>query len=102
MENGQIKISKDVICIIADLAISDTVDPEKVTRKLRNKGITITYEGEELILGIDLIVKYGVKIPAIAESVQKKVKASVENMTGLAVKAVNINIIGMNFEKSEE
>ncbi|MCF0135268.1 MAG: Asp23/Gls24 family envelope stress response protein [Lachnospiraceae bacterium] len=99
MENGKITISKDVIAIITDLAMSEAVTQEEVYRKVRNKGIDIAYEGDELVLTIDVVVQYGSKIPAVAEKIQKKVSYSVENMTGQTVKAVNVNISGMHFEK---
>lgn len=102
MENGQIKIAKDVIVIITDLAIDEAVTVEEVGKRVRNKGITVTYDENDLVLGIELWIKNGNKIPVVAEKVQKKVKSSVETMTGLNVKAVNITIAGMYFDKANK
>ena len=49
---------------------------------------------------MDLAIAYGTKIPELAAQVQEKIKTSVETMTGLIVKAVNVNIVSMNMEKA--
>ncbi|MBR3404379.1 MAG: Asp23/Gls24 family envelope stress response protein [Firmicutes bacterium] len=100
MENGKIKIASDVILIIADLAISETNASDMIARKAKGKSLNVAYDGDDLVISVDLSVKYGVKIPQVSEEIQKKVKTSVENMTGLKVKEVNVNVIGMNIEKT--
>ena len=94
MENGKIKIASDVILIIADLAISETNASDMIARKAKGKSLNVTYDGDDLVISVDL------KIPQVSEEIQKKVKTSVENMTGLKVKEVNVNVIGMNIEKT--
>ncbi len=100
MENGKIKIANDVILIIADLAISETAANEMIARKQKGKGLNVAYDGDDLVFTVDLSVKYGAKIPQLCDEIQKKVKTSVENMTGLTVKEVNVNVVGMNIEKT--
>ena len=100
MENGTIKIASDVILIIADLAISETNASDMIARKAKGKSLNVAYDGDDLVISVDLSVKYGVKIPQVSEEIQKKVETSVENMTGLKVKEVNVNVIGMNIEKT--
>ena len=43
----------------------------------------------------DIILKYGVSINAVAESVRRSVKYNVEQFTGMIVDAVNINVVGV-------
>lgn len=100
--NSTVKISNDVIAIIVGLSLNDEPDIDKALKKGRGKGLSIQFEGEELTLNLDLNVAYGVKIPELSRRVQEKVKAAVENMTGFQVKAVNINITGVNIEKSDK
>ncbi len=38
----------------------------------------------------------------VAEAVQSSVKSNVESMTGMEVKAVNVHIEGVSFEKKAE
>jgi len=47
-------------------------------------------------------VKYGVRIPDVALSVQENVKQAIETMTGLAVVEVNIHVQGVGFPEEEK
>lgn len=49
-----------------------------------------------------LMVDYGCKIPALCEKVQKSVKSSVQNMTGITVSKVNVTIAGVCTEAAAE
>jgi len=97
---GQLKIADDVIAIIASLAISDQKGIDKASKKNKNKGITIRMEEGQVICDVELSIVHGTKIPKLAEEVQEKIKTSVETMTGLEVKQVNVNIVSMNMEKT--
>ena len=43
----------------------------------------------------DIILKYGVSINAVAESVRRVVKYNVEQFTGMLVDSININVVGV-------
>ena len=47
-------------------------------------------------------VQYGMRIPDVAWAAQNAVKNAVENMTGLEVAAVNVNVQGIIFEKEKK
>ena len=102
-EAGSVKISNDVISIIAALAIKDMDEVRKNTSKVRgkDKSIEVTSSGRDVVINVDLSVPYGTKIPKVASEVQEKIKTSVENMTGLNVKEVNVIISGMNISQDE-
>lgn len=57
---------------------------------------------EKVTIDLYVNVKYGVRIPDIAFAAQNAVKSSVENMTGLEVAAVNVNVQGITFDKKED
>ena len=59
------------------------------------KGVKVTSEDNEFVIELHIIVSYGINLPAIARSIAKEVKYSVEKMTGLRVKKVNVHIDGM-------
>jgi uncharacterized alkaline shock family protein YloU len=60
-------------------------------------GIRITEdEDEKLIVTTDIIVYYGVNIPQLCYDIQTRVKLSVEEACGIPVKAVNINVEGID------
>ena len=46
-------------------------------------------------------MEYGYNIPATCQRVQNRVKAAIENMTGLEVLDVNIRIAGINVTKDK-
>ncbi len=59
------------------------------------KGVTVTNEGDGVIVEMHIVVLYGVNLPAVTRSIAKEVKYNVEQMTGFNVKKVNIHIDGM-------
>ena len=112
---SNLTISEDVIGIIAGLAAAEVEGVSGMTlglvdginqilgsNKKYSKGVKIELDGNDVIIDIYVIVKYGVKIPDVAFSIQNSVKNSVETMTGLNVRAVNINVQGVTFDKQKD
>ena len=112
---SNLTISEDVIGIIAGLAAAEVEGVSGMTlgfvdginqilgsNKKYSKGVKIELEGNDVVIDLYVIVKYGVKIPDVAFSIQNSVKTSVEGMTGLKVKSVNINVQGVTFEKEKQ
>lgn len=110
-----LNISEDVIGIIAGLAASevegiagmslgfvDGINQILGSNKKYSKGVKIDLDGKKVTIDLYVNVKYGVRIPDIAWAAQNAVKDSVENMTGLEVSSVNINVQGITFDKKEE
>ena len=109
-----LNISEDVIGIIAGLAASEVEEIAGMTlgfvdginqilggNKKYSKGVKIELNGKKVTIDLFVNVTYGVRIPDIAWSAQNAVKNAVENMTGLEVSSVNINVQGITFEKKE-
>lgn len=114
MENGNVKISNEVISIIAGVAANE-IDgvvssssgitegiTEMLGMKSLSKGVKVEINEKEANIDVFITVKYGIKISEIARKVQKNVKDSVENMTGLVVKTVNVNIQDVSFPKENK
>ncbi len=112
---SNLTISEEVIGIIAGLAAAEVEGVSGMTlglvdginqilgsNKKYSKGVKIELEGNEVVIDLYVIVKYGVKIPDVAFSIQNSVKNSVESMTGLKVRSVNINVQGVTFDKDKE
>ncbi|MBR5227813.1 MAG: Asp23/Gls24 family envelope stress response protein [Clostridia bacterium] len=112
---SNLTISEEVIGIIAGLAAAEVEGVSGMTlgfvdginqmlgsNKKYSKGVKIELEGSEVTIDLFVIVRYGVKIPDVAFSIQNSVKSSVETMTGLKVKAVNINVQGVTFDKESK
>lgn len=109
-----LNISEDVIGIIAGLAASEVEGIAGMTlgfvdginqilggNKKYSKGVKITLDEKKVTIDLYVNVTYGVRIPDIAWAAQNAVKTAVENMTGLEVVAVNINVQGITFDKKE-
>lgn len=105
-QSGQVKIADEVVAIIAGLAISDvkgiiTLSSRKNKRSY-GKGIGIRIDGNDVYCDLAVVLKTGYKVQQVALPVQQKVKAGIENMTGLNVREVNVCIVGIQKEKNED
>lgn len=112
---NNLTISEDVIGIIAGIAAAEVEGVSGMTlglvdginqilgsNKKYSRGVKIELEGNNVIIDLYVIVKYGVRIPDVAFSIQNSVKSQVETMTGLNVQSVNINVQGVTFDKVEK
>lgn len=108
--NGNLKISREVISTIAKYAaleVDGVASLASFTANLKGwllrrksaKPITIDLTDDVARIDLHINVKAGVKIPELAEKVQAAVKEAVQNMTGIAVSHVNIEISDIIFEK---
>ncbi len=114
LENEGIEISSDVIGVIAGVAVSEIEGVAGMAgsfaggitevlsgKKNLAKGIKVDINGQKVKLDINIIVEYGTRIPDIAYKIQKRVKTSVETMTGLSVDEVNVHVQGVNTDSTE-
>ncbi|MDR0326369.1 MAG: Asp23/Gls24 family envelope stress response protein [Oscillospiraceae bacterium] len=113
-EQGTIRISEDVVAAIASQAasevegvtlmtaagsgVSDLIG-KKQSQKGRGKGIKIHIEEQRVHVDVFLLTAYGKSIPALAQKVQDRVAASLQNMTGLTIGNVNVHVGGVLFAK---
>lgn len=77
---------------------------DNLTKKILGKeniarGIALSRDSEGLSIDIYLNVEFGTRIPDLAWEVQSSVKGTVESVTGLSVKMVNIHVQGVNLPK---
>ena len=64
-------------------------------RNKGGKGIRVTFSANRIIVDAYVVIKYGVSITAIAESLKEAIKYKVEAFTGMIVSTVNVNVIGV-------
>ena len=106
-----IKISNDVVAVIAGVAVSEVSGVygmsggfaggiSEVLKGKKNlaKGIKVESTEKTAKIDVNIIVEYGTRIPDVAFEIQNRVKKAVENMTGLKVTEVNVNVQGVNTE----
>ena len=59
------------------------------------KGISVTILGNRIYVDAYVVVKYGVSINAVAESLKEAIKYKVEAFSGMLVDTVNVNVVGV-------
>ncbi len=64
-------------------------------RQPDGRGVKVVTSGDRIFITVNVIMKYGVSIMAVAESLKASIKYSVERFTGMIVDTVNVNIIGV-------
>jgi len=112
---GVVKISEDVVGVIAGIAASEikgvaglsatlTGGITQVVTGKRNvtKGVKVTVGEKDAIIDMIISVKYGFRIPDVVEKVQENVLTTVEAITGLKVSAVNIFVNNIYVKGKEQ
>jgi len=104
---GEICIADGVVAMIAALAASDTEGVggvgdtytseimSKVGIHDKTKGVKVAINDGIVKISMLISIKNGKSIPSVVQAVQGKVKSSVETMTGLTVKTVNVRVINV-------
>lgn len=105
---GEVKIADEVVAIIAGLAAMEVEGVSsmagnatrelvsKLGMKSLSKGVKVDVLEGIVTVSLALNLKYGYNIMDITGKVQDKVKAAIENMTGLEVADVNIRVAGVD------
>ena len=108
---GQLKISNEVIAIIAGLATVEVNGVFSMSGGLtggiaevlgiRNlsKGIRVETKENKIYINIYIIAEFGARIPEVAWNIQETVKKTVERMTGMRVDEANIHVQSVNIPK---
>lgn len=68
-------------------------------RKAVGRGVKVEIVDNDAVINIFLNIKYGSKIPEVAENVQIAIKNAIQNMTGLNVVKVNVHVVGVTVNK---
>lgn len=114
-EGNDIKISDDVVAVIAGVAVSEVpgvagmagrfaggISEVLSGKKNLAKGIKVEVEGNDTKIDVNIIVEYGSRIPDVAFEIQNRVKKAVESMTGLNVEEVNVHVQGVDTDTARE
>jgi uncharacterized alkaline shock family protein YloU len=64
-------------------------------------GVEVQLVGNKLLINLYIIVEYGTRIASVATSVAENVKFRVENVTGLEVDRVNVNVRGLRISNPD-
>ena len=110
---GNVRISDEVITIIAGLAATEVTGVAsmagnitnelvaKLGKKNLSKGVKIQVGEDSLSVDLGINIEYGYSIPEVSRAVQERVKNAIETMTGLNVSEVNIRVADVNLENDK-
>ena len=113
-EDGSVSISEDVIAIIAWEAMHEVEGfggpsagfsgelAELIGRKNASRGIRITSAEQSVSVDVYITVRYGYSVTKVSRDIQEAISKSVQDMTGVPVSAVNVNVAGIVFDKSKQ
>lgn len=107
--NGQITYANEVISTIVSVATTevDGISAIAGNNGLLGKGklprgVRVDMNGEDVSVDVSVTVDYGMPIQKVGRSAQENVRKSIESMTGLHVKKVDLHVVGVSFEKENE
>lgn len=110
---GQVRIADEVIAVIAGIATMEVegvasmagtakdIQKEIISKlgmKVLSKGVGIKVENDQVEANISVVLSYGKSIPEVTKAIQEKVSTEIENMTGMTVAAVNVDVVDVNLE----
>ena len=110
---GQVDISPAAIATIAShsvnqsygvvgMASKNIVDGiARLLTRDSHRGIDVTMDNNEIVIDVYVIIEHGVRIRAVAESIQHTTKFNVEKVLGLPVRAVNVFVQGLRLSSGD-
>lgn len=105
---GEITVADEVIAIIAGIATTEVEGVSSMAGNITNelvaklgmknlsRGVKVEMNDNQVTVMISINVAFATNVPEVSYKVQQKVKASIENMTGLTVAEVNVKIAGID------
>ncbi len=107
-ESGTVNYSNDVLAKIAALATEEVEGVAGTSGGslsdmlgVKNRGIKVDLAEGSVSFDLNIVIEYGKKLHEVAGNVQEGVKKAIENMTGLNVSAVNVNVHSLYMEKEK-
>ncbi len=109
---GEVQIADEVVAIIAALAATELEGVASMAGNITNelvgklgmknlsKGVKVEVTEDHVSVDLALNIRFGYSIPKVSETVQEKVRAAIESMTGLTVLDVNVRIAGVAMEEN--
>ena len=105
---GEVQIADEVVAIIAGLAATEVTGVASMAGNITNelvgklgmknlsKGVKVDVLDGIVTVSLAMNMKFGYSIKDVTGKVQEKVRAAIENMTGLEVADVNIRVAGVD------
>ena len=110
---GTVQIADEVVAIIAGLAATEVEGVVSMAGNITNdivgklgmknlsRGVKVEVLEGVVSVRLALNIRYGYSVRETSQKVQEKVKAAIENMTGLEVADVNISITDVVLDQTK-
>lgn len=107
-----VSYKKNVVISIVSLATQEINGIASISRnsvsaiksalsKNINRGIIVDFENNLVHIDVFVNVKFGYSVKDVAFRVQENIKSSVESMTEFKVDSVNVHVVGVTFNETE-
>lgn len=118
-DDGKTVVHDQVVAKIAGLAVQEIDGVQRlvpygpgqtvssfaktITRSsMHELGVNVEVGQKEAAVDVRIITTYGASIPSVADGVRRNVSDRIEQMTGLKVVEVNIDVVDLYFPESED
>lgn len=105
-QHGNVDIATDVIATVVGASTNEIFGVVGMTSKnavkdnFRNilgqenysKGVVVTTTDNQTIIGVYVVVSYGVKISEVAKNIQERIRFNLENQLGIVAAKVNVYV----------
>lgn len=111
---GKVEIAPVVIEVIAGIATIEvggvsstrgnfaTGVVERFGKKAHGKGIKVELTDSGVMIDVFVILDYGVTIPVVAQKIQENIRQALKDMTALEIDEINVHVVGMHMDATEE
>ena len=118
-DDGKTIVHDQVVAKIAGLAVQEIDGVQRlvpygtgqtvssfaktITRSsMHELGVNVEVGQKEAAVDVRIIATYGASIPSVADGVRRNVSDRIEQMTGLKVVEVNIDVVDLYFPEAED
>lgn len=105
-QHGNVDIATDVIATVVGASTTEIFGVVGMTSKnavkdnFRNilgqenysKGVVVTTTDNQTIIGVYVVVSYGIKISEVAKNIQERIRFNLENQLGIVAAKVNVYV----------
>ena len=109
---GKVMYNKDIIKSIVSLATKEINGVASMNKTSQNplvqlikgkndNGVKVSASGDEVVIDVFINIFSDANVKEIAWRIQENIRTSVQSMMNIKVKAVNINIIDVDFSNLE-
>lgn len=109
---GELSISDEAISTIVAIAAKEVEGVSGLKHNISEQlaavfskaghyynGVKVLGDENGIVLDVNMKVNYGAKVSDLAIQVQENIKSAIEAMLDIKVAAVNVHVLGIDFEK---